>query len=121
MKVIIVGGGQVGNGGQGVEEAPVIALHSLHPGLLQHDLREPHVVRLPVPAPRQIPAMAFVPGQQHAGQPCKEIGHNGASFLHSSRSIPQPSPLSTKTVAFFPGPRYNGSHNFPAGKDKPWN
>ena len=50
------------------EKPAIVALHRLHPGLLEHDLREPDVVGLPIPPPGKIPAVFLVPGQQQPRQ-----------------------------------------------------
>ena len=49
---------------RGREKARIIPAHGLDARLLQHDLREPHVVRLAVGAPRQRARAAPVPAEQ---------------------------------------------------------
>ena len=46
------------------KEARIIALHRLHPRLLEHDLREPDVVGRAVGAPGQVPGVFGKPRQQ---------------------------------------------------------
>ena len=62
---------------RGLQKADVVVPHRLHARLLQHDLRQPHVVRLPVRAPRQLALVSRKPRQQrldHLPQPCSVHG-----------------------------------------------
>ena len=79
VQVVIRAGRQRADVRQGGQKAGVIAHHGLHPGLLQHDLREPYMVRLPIPPPGQITVKAVVPGQQRPRQPGQYMFHGGTS------------------------------------------
>ena len=57
-----------------LEKTGIVTLHCLHPGLLQHDLRDPDMVRLPVRAPGQFPAIFQIPRQQKLGQSLQNNG-----------------------------------------------
>ena len=58
------------------QKTEVVALDGLHPGLLEHDLRQPDVVRLPILPPRQIPPVFGVPSGQHQGEPAEQFLQN---------------------------------------------
>ena len=68
VQLIVTAGGKAFDIRQPLKEPGVVALHRLHPGLLEHDLRHPDVVGLPVRAPGQVPPVLPVPGQQRPGQ-----------------------------------------------------
>ena len=65
---VVAAGGKGGDIRQGGEKAGIVPLHGLHPGLLEHDLRDPDVVGLPVLPPGKVPFVLFIPGQQPLGQ-----------------------------------------------------
>ena len=46
------------------EKARIVAFYGIHPGLLQHDLGDPHVVRGRILSPREDPALRRIPLDQ---------------------------------------------------------
>ena len=46
------------------EKACIVALHGIYPGLLQHDLGDPHMVRGRILTPREDPALLRIPLDQ---------------------------------------------------------
>ena len=50
------------------QKTGVVALYRLYPGLLQHDLREPHMVGLFIRPPGEISPTFPIPGDQKAGK-----------------------------------------------------
>ena len=81
--IILRRGGQRGHIGKAGDKARIIIEHGGHLGLLQHDFREPHPIRL-AHLPRQmVAAMLALPGNQALG----EIGggcHRWAGRLKES-------------------------------------
>ena len=59
---------QGGHVGQGLHKTAVIAHHSGHPGLLEHNLADPDVIGGGIAPPGQHPGVLVVPGQQGDGQ-----------------------------------------------------
>ena len=51
---IVIAASEVGNAGQGIEEAEIVAAHDGGTRLLEHDLRDPDVIGRRLVAPRQI-------------------------------------------------------------------
>ena len=75
--------GQSGDVGHRGQKAGVVALHSLHAGLLEHDLREPDVVGLPIPPPGQIPGVCGKPVRQRREQVPQPLRIVHRSIIHS--------------------------------------
>ena len=67
-QLVLLHGGQIGHGGELGQEAGIIVHHRRHPGLLEHDLRQPHMVGRGVAAPGQHPGVVPEPLQQRDGQ-----------------------------------------------------
>ena len=74
------------------EKALVIGQRRLHPGLLEHDLREPHMVRGRVLPPGEVAAVGIVPGQQRLREPLQpgKIGgvHRFSPFRQAVKKGP---------------------------------
>ena len=68
MQQIIISLCQGFHGGYRIQKTAVIPLHRFHPSLLEHNLRQPHMVGLPVLPPWQIPLVGLIPGQQQFRQ-----------------------------------------------------
>src|ERR1019366_3177366 len=66
--VVLGGGGQSRNGGESLEEAPVVRDHGLRARLLQHDLADPDEVRIASIAPWKIATAPGVPGKEEAAR-----------------------------------------------------
>ncbi len=79
---VVVGGSQVGQGGEGLDEAQEVRNHRRHLGLLQHDLRQPYPVRRTRMLPRQVVAAVLIePGKQLVGEGGHGWRHAGGWFL----------------------------------------
>ena len=63
---IVIAGGKVGYAGERFQKPGIVTFYRFYPGLLEHDLRQPDVIRFFVPAPGKIPAVFFIPGQQNS-------------------------------------------------------
>lgn len=61
-------GGQIGHAGGRLQKTAVVVQHRRHPGLLEHDLRNPDVVRGGVAPPGKGPGVLPIPDQQGDGQ-----------------------------------------------------
>src|SRR5215472_5152949 len=63
------GSGELVNGRKSLEKAWVVLEHAGDLGLLEHELRDDHLVRVPGVAPRQVPRGPSEPGQEGARKP----------------------------------------------------
>ena len=61
------------------QESPIVGNHGLHLRLLQHHLRDPYPVRVPVLPPGQVPLLAIKVAQQSSLQRLRR--HPGCTFL----------------------------------------
>ena len=65
----------------------VVAFHRLHTGLLQHDLRQPDPIRLPILPPGQFPCMAGIPRQQRRRNGTQHLFLTPGTAAHPLRQL----------------------------------
>jgi hypothetical protein len=68
VQLVVITLGQCLNIRQTVQKPGIVALHRLHTGLLEHDLRHPDAIGLPIRPPGQLPPVLPIPGHQHPRQ-----------------------------------------------------
>ena len=96
--------GERGDIGQLRKEAGVVAPDGLHARLLEHDLRQPDMIRLPVLPPGQIPVAGRVPAQQQGRKGLRQrMGHrsgllSGKIFWMYCMRFPRACQIAGKTV-----------------------
>ena len=88
---VFVRGSECGDIGERFQETRIVPLHGLNTGLLQHDLRNPDMVRRRVLAPREDPAVFFVPKQKAVDLLPDCIGRNETRRNTDGRTVGQSS------------------------------
>jgi hypothetical protein len=74
------GGGQVAQGGEGVQEAVEVRHDGGDGRLLKHDLADPDVVRVAAAAPGQVAPSGLEPGEQALTDPAAQSGRGSAGL-----------------------------------------
>ena len=82
VHLVLFGVCQSRNVGEGLQKALVIALDCLNPCLLEHDLRQPYPVGLPVLSPGQVSGVTGIPRQKRLCQLCHDLFLHGFPSAH---------------------------------------
>ncbi len=90
--------------GQCLQKSVVVRLHCLHPGLLQHNLREPHMIGCRLLPPRQDAPSPVIPCKQRFCNPVKTVQENRHRRIHFQAVLPHNAVVCEKPHARFSGP-----------------